>query len=196
MTSLEEKCISERAICLANDLEFYLTGVRAENLEAIVDAIMGAKRVFVGGAGRSFLSMKMFAMRLMQLGKQTYLVGEVCTPALGKGDIFLVASCSATTEITQMLMRKAKSAEARVIFFSARRAGELSCFDDLILFPDPEGVKKRHRTDHLTIRGEGYSAKGLFEAALLIFTDAIIDFIKDRYQISYFDMHKNNENLE
>ena len=74
---------------------------------------MGAKRVFVGGAGRSFLSMKMFAMRLMQLGKQTYLVGEVMHPSTGKGGYFSSGECSATTEITQMLMRKAKSAEAR-----------------------------------------------------------------------------------
>ena len=44
------------------------------------------------GAGRSALALKMVAMRLRHLGLDAYVAGETISPALGEGDLLLVAS--------------------------------------------------------------------------------------------------------
>jgi len=63
-------------------LQQIVDGVKDADTGALEKEIAQAKRIFVGGAGRSLLSMKGFAMRLMQTGHETYLVGEVCTPSV------------------------------------------------------------------------------------------------------------------
>ena len=48
-----------------------------------------AKRIFVAGAGRSGLISKFFAMRLMHAGFEVFVVGEIVTPSICEGDLFL-----------------------------------------------------------------------------------------------------------
>jgi len=67
------------ALSELHTLKEIIKDVKDIELKALMKEINAAKRIFVGGAGRSLLSMKSFAMRLMQTGHETYLVGEVCT---------------------------------------------------------------------------------------------------------------------
>lgn len=41
--------------------------------------------------------LKAFAMRLMQIGLNSYVVGETTTPSVQKGDLLIVASASGET---------------------------------------------------------------------------------------------------
>ena len=52
-----------------------LSHVDTAQTDQLVREITQAKRIFIGGAGRSLLSMKGFAMRLMQTAHETFLVG-------------------------------------------------------------------------------------------------------------------------
>ncbi|RLP72320.1 SIS domain-containing protein, partial [Mycetocola manganoxydans] len=70
---------------------------QADNLDAVAETLAGAHRVFVLGAGRSGLALQMTAMRLMHLGLNVHIVGEVTAPAIGPGDVLLTASGSGTT---------------------------------------------------------------------------------------------------
>jgi len=47
-------------------------------------------RVFVAGAGRSGLVLRMAAMRLMHLGLDVHVAGDTTTPAITSGDLLLV----------------------------------------------------------------------------------------------------------
>ena len=60
------------------------------SMEALADAILSAKHVFIAGAGRSGLMMRAMAMRLMHLGLKVCVVGEVVTPGIMPGDLLLV----------------------------------------------------------------------------------------------------------
>ena len=48
-----------------------------------------ASRIFVAGAGRSGLCIRAAGMRLMQMGKSTYIVGETITPSIQAGDLLV-----------------------------------------------------------------------------------------------------------
>ena len=49
-------------------------------------------RIGVYGCGREALQIKGFAMRLFHLGLPVSVVGDMTTPALGQGDVFLVTA--------------------------------------------------------------------------------------------------------
>ena len=69
----------------------------ADGLARVADLVAAAPRVFVLGAGRSGLALRMTAMRLMHLGLDVHVVGEVTTPAIERGDLLVTASGSGTT---------------------------------------------------------------------------------------------------
>ena len=72
-------------------------GLRRGDLADVVRLIGGAPRVFLAGAGRSGLVLRMAAMRLMHLGLDVHVAGDTTTPAIREGDLLIAASGSGTT---------------------------------------------------------------------------------------------------
>ena len=103
-----------------------VAGVDNNQIDALIREIDAAKRIFVGGAGRSLLSMKGFAMRLMQTGHETYLVGEVCTPSVQPGDILIVGSGSGDTQVTLDMVIKAKKHGAKTALITKNRDSRIA----------------------------------------------------------------------
>lgn len=72
--------------------------ITEEQINRFIDEVDSHNRIFVYGTGRSGLMLKALAMRLMQVGYQSYVVGETTTPSVGKGDLLIVASASGETQ--------------------------------------------------------------------------------------------------
>src|SRR5271166_506950 len=77
---------------ILTELERTLAAISEPEIAAAQRMIQAANRLFVMGAGRTGLALKMAAMRLMHLGLVVHVAGEVTTPAIGPGDLLLVAS--------------------------------------------------------------------------------------------------------
>ncbi|HSP51806.1 MAG TPA: SIS domain-containing protein, partial [Cryobacterium sp.] len=84
-------------------------------LDRAAAALRAARRVFVLGAGRSGLALRMTARRLMHLGLDVHVVGEVTTPAIAAGDVLLVASGSGATAAVVRAAETGSASGARVI---------------------------------------------------------------------------------
>src|SRR5690242_20696995 len=82
-----------------------------------VDALASAPRIFVAGAGRSGLATRGFAMRLMHMGKQVYIVGDTTTPGIASGDLLVIGSGSGRTASLLGAATKAKDLGASVALF-------------------------------------------------------------------------------
>jgi 6-phospho-3-hexuloisomerase len=98
----------EYSLRILDELRETLVRVDAAGCEEIVLRILKAKRVYVAGGGRSLLMLKSFAMRLMHLGLEVYVVGETVTPAIVTGDLLLFGSGSGETGSLVSMARKAK----------------------------------------------------------------------------------------
>ena len=61
-------------------------------LERLSKELLAAKKIVSFGVGREGLMMEAIAMRLMHAGFKSYVVGEMVTPAVGPGDLFLVSA--------------------------------------------------------------------------------------------------------
>ena len=65
-----------------------------DTLIKVFATIHGANRIFFHANGRSMLTIKYFAQRLMHQGYRVFIVGDVATPAIKKDDALVVVSAS------------------------------------------------------------------------------------------------------
>src|ERR1700683_2821082 len=76
-------------------------------LDALIEEIVKAKRIVVFGLGREGLQMRGFAMRLFHMGRDVAVWGDMTTPALGPGDLFIASAGPVDLPITQTLVEVA-----------------------------------------------------------------------------------------
>ncbi len=109
-----EKYHEERIRCMRIVAE----GMDDEMLIKIADKINEANNVFVAALGRSRLNIMAFAMRLMQMGISTHVVGDNSTPSIHRGDVFIIGSSSGKTSSLVEFAKKAKAVNAEIILFT------------------------------------------------------------------------------
>lgn len=109
-------------------------------VDKIVSTIDKANRIFITGAGRSGLVSRFFAMRLMHSGYKVYMVGEIVTPSIQSGDLFVVISGSGGTETLLPLVKKAKSIGAQVAVISMKSKSPMAEMADLVCPIDRKSV--------------------------------------------------------
>lgn len=91
-----------------------LNNINDKDIDAVVDAIVKANRVFTAGWGRAGNIVRILGMDLSQFGKQVYCVGDNSTPSIHKGDLLIVVSGSGNTKSINVLVEQAKSYGAEV----------------------------------------------------------------------------------
>ena len=64
----EKMKVTETAAAASLELSKTLAGIDEKQVAALLEAICGAKKVYVAGAGRSLLMLRCLAMRLMHMG--------------------------------------------------------------------------------------------------------------------------------
>ena len=98
----------EYAKKVIDELTHTLTKIDTEDAEKFVELVDEADEVFCAGAGRSGFQIKGFAMRLMHMGKASYVVGETCTPNIKEDGLLVVCSGSGETKSLVNHATKAK----------------------------------------------------------------------------------------
>ncbi|USS85042.1 6-phospho-3-hexuloisomerase [Fructilactobacillus myrtifloralis] len=150
-----------------------------------------APRIFVYGGGRSGLALRGLAMRLMQLGKTAYVVGETTTPAIQAGDLLLVASASGTTTGTVNIATTAHQVGAQLWLLSTTNDSPLAKLADVVTIL-PGKSKDRVGSEQASIQPMG----SLFEQSVWLFGDALTLAYMDFAGISEAEMRKRHANLE
>ncbi|MEM1668415.1 MAG: 6-phospho-3-hexuloisomerase, partial [Thermofilaceae archaeon] len=137
----------------------------------------GAK-VLIVGAGRSGLVGKAFAMRLMHLGFNVYVLGETITPAVSKGDLVIAISGSGTTQIVVSVAEAAKKMGAYVLAVTSFPDSPLAKVSDhVVRIPGRTKVSKEVDYFARQVLGiyEPLAPLGtLFEDAAMVFFDGVV----------------------
>jgi len=173
-------------------------------VEALLDALVLTKardkKVLVVGAGRSGLVGRGFAMRLMHLDFDVYVLGETITPAVGKGDLVLVISGSGTTTIPVAAAEVAKRVGAKVLAVTSHPESPLAGLADLVI--PIAGREKAAREDEYYSRqllGEHEPLAPLgtfFEASCMVFLDGIIAELMAQLETSEAEMKAKHAVIE
>jgi len=90
-----------------------------KQVDKIVKLILSKKSIFLAGQGRSKIVAEAFAMRLVQLGFKTFIVGEATTPAITSKDLLIAISGSGKTPITYEIVKQAKKSKSKICLITA-----------------------------------------------------------------------------
>ncbi len=159
-------------------------GLDPEIISEFIDAILGAKRIFLMGAGRSGFEARSFAMRLMHLKFNAYVVGEATTPTPDIGDLVIVISGSGNTEpVANMTKYIARNRCQNIITITSDKDSELGNISrSTIIIPvNPIDINSNF---HKCIFPMGT----IFEVTIHIFLDAILSALIIITEISEEEM--------
>lgn len=99
--------IKERFRMGIEDVEMFAAIDQAQ-LDALTNALVAAKRIFVAGWGRAGNCVKILSMDCSQIGLTTYIVGDNSTPAIQPDDILVIGSGSGETKTMAILANQCK----------------------------------------------------------------------------------------
>lgn len=91
---------------ILEELDHTLSHIQDEQYDRFANDVNGAQRIFTACKGRSGFMANSFAMRLNQLGKEAFVVGESTTPSIKEHDLFVILSGSGSTEHLRLLAEK------------------------------------------------------------------------------------------
>jgi 6-phospho-3-hexuloisomerase len=136
------------------------------------------RRILVLGAGRSGLIGRAFAMRLMHLGFQVYVMGETITPSIGRGDLIIALSGSGTTKLVVTAAEIGKTVGAKIIAVTSYADSDLGKLaDDIVLVKGRTRVadEKDYFLRQLMGEHELMAPLGtVFEISLMTFLDGVV----------------------
>jgi len=159
----------------------------------VLQALRRPKRVFVAGAGRSGLMMRSFAMRLMQIGIDTYVVGETTTPEIQAGDLLVIGSGSGQTGGPVSYARIARHARVPVVAVTAALDSPLNQLANIIVrLPAPTPKAENHQD----LPDSAQPLGSLFEQTLLVYLDALIIMLMEEMGVDEETLLERHTRLE
>jgi len=152
---------------------------RSKEIRSAVDALTSAKKLFVYGVGRSGLSARAFAMRMVQLGIDCYFIGETITPVVSEGDAVVIVSNTGSTMSAIQVANIARRVGAKVIAVTSHRASKLSNASNIVLLIQADDDATQSRLAPLGT---------LFEDASVLLLDGVVAEIMERLGQTEADM--------
>jgi len=105
---------------VCRELESVFEETEPSQLELLSKELLAAQRIVSYGVGREGLMMEAIAMRLMHAGFKSYVVGEMVTPPVGPGDLFLVSAGPGHFPTVETLLKGARESRRRTDAISAK----------------------------------------------------------------------------
>ena len=177
-----------------------LARVKVGEVAAFEHTLLGARRVFVTGIGRTGLMARGFAMRLMHLGRRVYHVGDVITPAIRRGDLLVICSRTGRSPVLVHYVRIAKRVGARVALVTAERTGAVSHLADVVLLIPSERATPAKRPGaakrRVPTRNGEPPLGSVFEQALLLVLDQVVVHLMETLGLTADDLRRIHTTFE
>lgn len=176
---------------IIEELQRSISQLDHQEAERMAELLLQSNKVFVAGAGRSGLMGRAFAMRLMHVGKEVYVVGETVTPGIEPGDVLVLGSGSGETKGLISMAEKAKGVGAEVIAVTIApdsTVGRLASY----VVKLPGSTKDQASGSYSTIQ----PMASLFEQTMLVFYDAVILRMMEKTGQTTKQMFGKHANLE
>jgi 6-phospho-3-hexuloisomerase len=173
------------------DLEAVFSKFEPSQLEILSQELLAAKRIVCYGVGREGLMMKALCMRLMHLGLDAHVAGDMTTPPLGKGDLLIASAGPGTFSTVMALLGVAYDAGACTMVVTAQPGCAAPSKADVVIhLPAQTMANDCGGPTSLLPMGS------LYEAAQLVFFDLISILLRQKTGQSPDQMRSRHTNLE
>ena len=178
--------------------------VDLSQVDRLIDTLLKAyndrRKILVMGAGRSGLVGRAFAMRLLHLGFNAYVLGDTIVPSISRGDVAIAISGSGRTQLILTAAEAAKKVGATVVAITSYPDSPLGALADLVVWVP--GRAKTSRVEDFFARQilgihEPLAPLGtLFEDTTAIFLDGVIYALMKKLGVREEDMSLRHANIE
>lgn len=170
------------------------------SVKSLVNGIMGSQKIFLMGAGRSGLAAKAFAMRLMHMGFDVFVVGETTTPAVQAGDMVIAVSGSGETPSIASLGSAAKKIGSKLAVITSNEDSTMGKISDIVVIvpgrPREDVIPEDYHERRMTGRAQLAPLGTMFEIAALVFLDSVISELTVRTGASEAELKKRHTVFE
>ena len=173
-----------------DEIRSVLEAGAASEVDELCEELLKARRIACYGVGREGLMMRALCMRLMHLGLDAHMVGDMTTPALGAGDLLVVSAGPGTFSTVKALVGVARSAGARIAVVTAQPEGEVPKAADSVIHLRAQTMADDKSGTSVLPMGS------LYEAAMLIFFDIVSIVLRERTGQTGEGMRARHTNLE
>ncbi|WP_438720140.1 6-phospho-3-hexuloisomerase [Enterococcus sp. AZ103] len=183
MNEYEEQIVKE----ISQSLE----KISNDEFDQALDLVESSPKVFVLALGRAGFAIKSFAMRLMHMGKEAYVIGETITPNFEKNDLLVIASGSGETKQFIQMAEKAQGFGGKVLAFTGNGTSTLAKLSDAkVVIPAPS--KNVQESDFTSVQ----PMASLYEQSVLLLGDSIVLGLMEKSDKENEEMFKRHSNLE
>ena len=177
-----------------------------DEVDRLIEAIVSrygnqSRKILVMGAGRSGLVGRAFAMRLLHMGFNAYVLGDTIVPSIRKGDLTIAISGSGRTRLIVAAADAAKTVGATVAAITTYPDSPLGKLADIVV-KVPGRTKLADRMDDYFARQilgihEPLAPLGtLFEDTTMVLLDGVVYSIMKTLGIKEEEMKERHANIE
>ncbi len=176
-----------------------------EQVSRFIELLVGVygdpkRKVLVMGAGRSGLVGRAFAMRLLHMGYNAYVLGDTIVPSISSRDLVVAISGSGRTKLIVTAAEAAKQVGATVVAITTYPESPLGLLADLVVRV-PGRAKTSKMDDYFArqILGihEPLAPLGtLFEDTTMVFLDGVVYALMKKLNVTEEDMRRRHANIE
>lgn len=189
---------------ILREIKRAIEGLDPAQVEGMLDILIPmrdeGRKTLIVGAGRSGLVGKAFAMRLMHLGFDVYVLGETITPSIGEGDLIMVISGSGSGALSTTTARLARRLGSKIVAVTSYPDSELGQTADYVVeVPGREVTAREQEYQARQLLGEHESLAPmgtLFEDTCIVFLDSIVTELMARLEITEDSMRKKHSTIE
>lgn len=194
--------VQEMMQLMASKIRAIAGQISDDDVDSFITEILNARRVYVMGAGRSGLVAKGFAMRLMHLGLQSFVVGETITPAVQKGDLLVIFSGSGKTKTVADIAETAKDIGVHISLITSNADSRIGKIADCKVIIEHQRSDDKDDAAEFEIRQllgdhKSFAPLGtLFETTSMIFSDAVISRLMEITKTDESALKNRHANIE
>src|SRR5262245_61145682 len=188
MTDLDIPALARQA---CDEVAAVFTPATSDAAARMCDEILHAQRIACFGVGREGLMMRALCMRLMHLGLDAHVVGDMTTPPIGPGDLLMISAGPGAFSTALALLGVARQAGARTLVVTAQPGGEAPQRADATIHL-PAQTMADDQAGKVSVLPMG----SLYEVAQLIFFDLISIMLRERTGQTSEEMRARHTNLE
>src|SRR4051794_39889905 len=182
MTSETDRALQEisAAVHSVSDLE----------IDAVVDELLGARRIACYAGGREGLVLRGLVMRLFHAGLDAHYVGEMTCPAVGAGDLLVLSCGPGRISTVEALAGVARRDGARVLLLTAKPEEPPADRADRVVRITAQTMADDQESSAALPMGSAY------EIALFVLVDLITNRVRVLRTESPDELRSRHTNLE
>jgi 6-phospho-3-hexuloisomerase len=176
---------------IIKEMIFLLSKISESEVEGFINEILSARKIVVHGAGRVGYATRGFGMRLAHLGFNAFSLGDSTVPAIGSGDLLIIASGSGETQTVYDIALIGKKNKAHIAVVTGRNESRIGSLADSVII-----MKAPSKASSFGGMKSIQPMSTLNEQCLQILFDTIVLELMEKTNQTHDDMWKRHSNLE